>query len=100
MLQQIFTIYDSKIEAYLQPFFMPTKGAAIRAVTDTLASPDHIFAKHPEDYTLFHLGSYEDGKSTFEIRGTPQSLAVLSELVNPEGRAVAHALLEPERFQS
>jgi hypothetical protein len=85
MLQQIFSIYDSKIEAYMQPFFMPTTGAAIRMITDALDDPAHTFTRHPEDYTLFHLGSYEDGRSVFEIRGTPQSLAVLSELMQPKG---------------
>ncbi len=85
MLVQIFSVYDSKVEAYLQPFFMPTKGAAMRAIADTLTIVDHQFAKHPEDYTLFHLGSFDDAKAFFEMRSTPLSLAVLHELINPEG---------------
>jgi len=80
----MFSIYDSKIEAYLQPFFMPTKGAAIRAITDTLDDREHMFAKHPEDYTLFHLGTFEDGTAVFDIQSTPLALAGLHELVNPE----------------
>ncbi len=85
MQQNVFSVYDSKIEAFLQPFFMPTRAAAIRALTDTLGEPGHMFAKHPEDYTLFYLGSFEDEKAVFDLEPTPQSLAVLIELINTEG---------------
>lgn len=81
MLHSMFSIYDSKTAAYLPPFFMQTKAAAIRAVSDTVADPEHQFAKHPEDYTLFFLGTYEDENSTFHIEETPQSLAVCIELL-------------------
>ena len=30
MLLKVFTMYDSGVEAYLQPFFMAANGAAIR----------------------------------------------------------------------
>ncbi len=60
MIHQIFTVFDSKTAAYLPPFYLPTKGAAIRALQDTLQDPQHQFARHPEDYTLFHIGNFED----------------------------------------
>lgn len=56
MIQKIFAVYDSKVEAFMQPFFMPAKGAAIRAFTDLVNSKDHSFSKYAEDYTLFELG--------------------------------------------
>lgn len=66
MLLQVFSIYDSKVEAYLQPFFAPTKGAAIRYFSDAIADPQHQFFKHCEDFTLFHLGSYDDSGGLFD----------------------------------
>jgi len=81
MLHSIFSIYDSKIEAYLPPFFMQTKAASIRAITDTMQDQQHPFSKHPEDYTLFFLGTYDDNNSKFDIEITPQSLAVMIELI-------------------
>lgn len=60
MKHEIFTVYDIKTEAYLPPFYMPTKGAAIRAIMDTLDDPNHQFSKHPEDFTLFHIGTFDD----------------------------------------
>lgn len=80
----IFSIYDSKTAAYLQPFFMQTKPAAIRAISDTLSDPNHQFAKHPEDYTLFYLGTFEDQHSKFDLEETPVSLCVCIELIKDQ----------------
>ena len=62
MILQVFTVYDSKVEAYFSPFFCKTRGEAIRSFTDAISDPQHQFAKHLEDYTLFHIGSYDDAK--------------------------------------
>lgn len=64
MKLKIFTVYDSKIETYMQPFFMQSKGAALRAWSDTVADETTQFAKHPGDYTLFEIGEYDDEKAT------------------------------------
>lgn len=60
MNHEIYSIYDEKAAAYLQPFMMQTTAAAIRAITDCVTDPEHTFAKHAEDYTLYHLGSFND----------------------------------------
>lgn len=64
MKLKIFTIYDSKAEAYLPPFFMKTKGEAIRAWTTTIQEPNTQFHKYPSDYTLFEIGEYDDSSAT------------------------------------
>lgn len=67
MIKRVFTIYDEKSEAYLQPFFLDTTGQAIRAITDCVADTNHQFNKHPADYTLFELGTYDDSSGTFTL---------------------------------
>lgn len=79
MIVKIFGIYDSKTEAYLPPFFMPSKGAAIRAISTHVADPQHNFCKYAEDFTLFELGSWDDANSKFSLHNAPQSLGVLLE---------------------
>ena len=61
----MFTVYDSKAEAYLQPWGNKTKGQAIRMFTDTVRDEKSNFNKHPEDYTLFEIGEYDE--STAEL---------------------------------
>lgn len=85
MLLHVFSVYDSKIGAYLQPFFLQTKPAAIRAITDCVRDPEHRFGQHPEDYVLFHLGTYEDNTGVWGINPSPEVMAGGHELLNPEG---------------
>lgn len=60
MLLKVFSVRDMKAEAFLQPYFSPTQGAALRAFGDACAKSDSPFYMHPNDYVLYEIGSYED----------------------------------------
>ena len=60
---QIFTIHDSKAQAYLQPFFAPNAAVAIRYVTTAANEAGHEFNVHAEDYTLFQIGEFDTTSS-------------------------------------
>lgn len=60
MKLKMFAVFDVKAAAYLAPFFLPTVGQAVRAFADASNDPSTMFAKHPEDYTLFHVGEFDD----------------------------------------
>lgn len=79
MIMKVFGIYDSKTEAYLPPFFMQSKGAAIRAISSHVSDPQHNFCKYAADFTLFELGTWDDANSKFDLHNTPNSLGVLIE---------------------
>lgn len=64
MTLEIFSVYDSKVEAYLQPFFLRAKGEAVRAFEETVNDPATKFNKYPADYTLFRVGQYDDRTGT------------------------------------
>jgi len=81
MLMKVFSVYDSAAGAYLQPFFMASRGQAIRAFTDLVNDGTHSFAKHADDYTLFELGTYDDSSGKLVSHDTPQSLGVAVEYV-------------------
>lgn len=53
-------VYDKGIEAYMQPFFVRHKSEAIRSFADAVGKADTPFCTHPEDFTLFVLGEYDD----------------------------------------
>jgi len=76
MQLKLFTVYDRAAQAYMTPFFLLTKGLAIRSFSETVNDPNHNFGKYSEDFTLFELGSYDDQKSKFEIYPAPVSLGV------------------------
>lgn len=60
MMIQIFAVYDLKASAYLPPFTLPTAQMAARTFGDCVNDPQHAFGRHPHDYTLFHLGEFDD----------------------------------------
>lgn len=78
MLQQIYTVYDEKAGAYLTPFFMPTDGMALRAITDALTDKEHQFTKHSEDFTLYRIGIFDDSDGA--ITNKKEMLKTLLEL--------------------
>lgn len=61
----IFTVYDSKLEAYLPPFFSQTRGIAIRDFTTAANDADHAFHRFGGDYSLFELGVFDQVKGVF-----------------------------------
>lgn len=68
----IFSIYDSKAEAYMQPFFAQ-EGVAKREFGNLVMDKGHAIGKHREDYTLFYMGSWNE--STGVIDGiNPRSI--------------------------
>lgn len=57
---EVFSVYDSKSKAFSQPFYSATVAVAIRNFTTACKDPNSQLAKHPEDFTLFHVGSFDD----------------------------------------
>lgn len=65
MKSEKFAIHDSKVAAFITPFFSPTVASAIRDFTTACNTETSQFNQHAGDYTLFHLGTFdhESGKT-------------------------------------
>ncbi len=86
-----YTIYDVASGIYMRPFFSQADGQAIRGFKDIATDADHEVGKHPEDYTLFRIGTYND--TTGKLAGEdPEKLATGLEMMaedrNPEQSAL------------
>lgn len=60
MLVKTYVIYDVKAKFYNKPFFLQNDSVAIRAFTDLANDPTTDVFKHPTDFILFSLGTYDD----------------------------------------
>lgn len=89
MKLEIFAVYDSKAEAYIQPFFQAKINQAKRVFQNAAQDIKHAFGRNPEDYTLFHLGSWNDENAILSPNKTPISLGTAQEFQNKE-------LLDPQ----
>ncbi len=75
MKLQAYSIHDQAAKAFINPFFMHNDGLAIRAFSDNVNSKDdNNIAKHPDQFTLYHLGSFDDEKGALIENDSPRSL--------------------------
>lgn len=81
MLIRIYSVHDVKAETYSQPFFAGQDGQATRQFSDLINDDKHPFGKHPHDYTIFFIGTFDDQTAeTTQI--TPISLGNGVEYIN------------------
>ena len=66
MIHNMYVIYDSKAGVYNKPFYLMNHEVAIRAATDLMMDGNTEIAKHPEDYAMFHVGTYDDERAYIE----------------------------------
>lgn len=67
MLLHICTVFDKATMAYMRPFCALSTGQAIRLFEDETLTPDSEIGRHPEDYALFKVGTFNDASG--EITG-------------------------------
>lgn len=84
MMLKVFSVYDKAAGAFLQPFFAPTSGLAIRSVADAVSDTAHQFNRHAGDYTLFILGEFNDADGSFSRMVEPEKIITCTELLAPK----------------
>lgn len=80
MISKVFCIYDSKAEAYMNPFFQKNDAMALRSVRQAVADPNTTFHQFPMDFTLFYLGTYDDASAEFDLLTVPSIVSPLHQL--------------------
>lgn len=76
MTTELFSVFDSAAKRYLEPFYAPTIEYAIRQFRASINTGDHMFARFPEDYVLFHIGSFDQESGQVVANAAPMSLGV------------------------
>jgi len=70
----MFAILDGKSGIYNQPWSAVSTGVALRMFSDIVNDPKTAISRHPEDYTICELGSFDDNTGTFEGLVSPKPL--------------------------
>lgn len=84
MVLKIYSVYDSKAEAYIPPMFYQSKGQALRQFSEVANDKTHQIGKYPEDFTLFEIGEFNDSNCKFTLYDTPYSLGLALEFVKKD----------------
>ena len=74
------SVKDRLADVYSQPMYFATEGQAIRAFQDALADTQNAMSKHPDDYDLVRLGSFNDTTGRFTNVELPTVLAMGKQL--------------------
>lgn len=77
-----FSVYDSKAQAYLTPFFYQREGEAVRAFKSAANTSGHQFKEHAADYTLFMVGEFNQDTGALKI-AVPFSLGNALMVIDP-----------------
>ncbi len=84
MKLEIFCVFDSKAQAFLPPFFLPMIGQATRIFQNCANDKSHQFGANPADYTLFHMGEFDDDSGKLVPKATPENLGIAQEFKNAQ----------------
>lgn len=79
----MFTIFDSKAEAYLQPFFSENAETAKREF-GAAVNGEGNFAQFAEDYALFELGEFSQEFGNFDLCLAPKHICNAITLRTPQ----------------
>jgi len=71
----VVAVFDSAMQAFATPMFVPAVGVAVRSFSDEVRrkSDKNVLSMHPEDFELVELGMYDEQTGNF-INGAPRVL--------------------------
>lgn len=78
---KVFSIFDSKADAFLQPFFSPTSATAIRSFERSVQDEATDFHRYAGDYTLFEIGIWDQSEGTWISHEAKINLGVGSQFL-------------------
>ncbi len=58
-MKEMYSIYDSKAEAYMEPWFTENDQTATRAFAHSCNDKTHPLGQAPADYTLFKIAKWD-----------------------------------------
>lgn len=73
MMLFVCAVFDSATQAYGRPIFVNAPGQAMRSFADEVNNPskETDLAKHPSDFDLYQLATFDDAVGRFTAQQDP-----------------------------
>ncbi len=89
MRLNVYSIFDVAAGVYGRPIFVGSDAEALRLFGDIALDAEHSVGKHPEDYSIARIGTYDDNKGQLvgeavEFIGTALAMVSASKSVNQD----------------
>lgn len=73
---KVYAVMDNKVMAYEKPFFMRSRGEALRSWEEVVNDEKTQFCRHPNDFALLELAEYDEETGVFTNNSTPVNLGL------------------------
>lgn len=82
----VVSVFDSALNAFGRPFFVPSTGVALRSFADEVNRPgaqpqENPMNAHPDDFSLYSLGTFDEESGEFKSPGRPELLVRAKDVV-------------------
>ena len=85
MKQEMYAIHDNKASFFMTPWPCRNVGIARREFASVCANKDTSMGKFPADYTLYHVGEYDDNTAIVKSLTPPVRIADGVEILQMDG---------------
>lgn len=79
----MFSLLDVKSGIFNTPFFMVHPAQAMRACVDLASDLNTTVGRHPADYALLMLGTFDDQTASVELEAKPIHLGLVVNMLPP-----------------
>ena len=77
---RVFILKDDKSATYGMPITSPTRGMFIRELQEELSRGNAIFARHPQDFSIFEVGQYDPRTGELTMYESKTCLGLVQDL--------------------
>lgn len=83
MKLKMFSVFDTKMAVFANPFYDQREESAIRSFSDAVndPNPNNMWNKHPEDFSLYMIGEFDNDTGEIDLY-KPQNLVTASALMS------------------
>lgn len=99
MILRAYSLLDVKALQYHAPFFQSTDATAIRALRDLVNDLNTTVGRHPSDFKLYCVGTYDDATGHFEALHPMMHVMDAISLVAVSPPKMHAEQLQPELFE-
>lgn len=84
MKLSVYTLKDHKILLFTSPRYFHTDGEAIRSFSEGCKDEKSNLFKHPEDFTMYRIGIFDDVSGEIVSEKTPVRIADATQFKKPQ----------------
>ena len=95
IMLKCFSVHDVKSLSFGVPFFAVSDGVATRMISDATNDSNTMLSKHPEDFSLYYIGLFDDVKGIVIPEPIPVHIVAVVALVGDRYREQTSIPFDP-----